>query len=343
MRIDEIIPYEANARHNEQAVPVVAESIAEFGLRGQIILESRENPVIVAGHTRVAACRSLGWTEIPDEHIAYCDDLTEDQIRAYRLADNRTAEVATWNKALLKREMKFVGEIDMSRFGFDFKSRAEEWRRGQDRLNTDRGLNLPAMYECGTHHRAAGDWGIPRLDAVDFVPTDLMPFNYVKSYRGERGEVGVHFFKDDYQFERCWKDPARYVEVFRAHQCVIQPDFSLYTDMPLALQVYNAYRNAFCARIWQDAGVTVIPCLLWSTPESYRFCFDSIPARSTVCVSTVGVMAHEETRRLWTQGMEAAMERCEPSRVILYGSRPDFDFGDVEVVTFSQSVFHGGR
>lgn len=69
MLIDDIIPYERNARHNERAIPVVAESIREFGLRGQIVLESPERPVIVAGHTRVAACKSLGWTEIPDENI----------------------------------------------------------------------------------------------------------------------------------------------------------------------------------------------------------------------------------------------------------------------------------
>ena len=78
MLIAEIIPYERNARHNEKAIPKVAESIKEFGLRGTIWLESRENPVIVFGHTRVAACKSLGWTEIPDEKIEYCDDLADE-------------------------------------------------------------------------------------------------------------------------------------------------------------------------------------------------------------------------------------------------------------------------
>ena len=71
MLINEIIPYEKNARHNEKAIPVVADSIREFGLRGQIVLESRDNPVIVTGHTRVAACKLLGWTEIPDENIVF--------------------------------------------------------------------------------------------------------------------------------------------------------------------------------------------------------------------------------------------------------------------------------
>ena len=66
MLISKIVPYGRNARHNERAIPAVAESIKEFGLRGTIGLESRENPVIVFGHTRVAACKSLGWAEIPD-------------------------------------------------------------------------------------------------------------------------------------------------------------------------------------------------------------------------------------------------------------------------------------
>lgn len=78
MDINKIIPYARNARHNKKAIPAVADSIRQFGLRGQIVLESRENPVIVTGHTRVEACKSLGWKEIPDENIAYCDGLTED-------------------------------------------------------------------------------------------------------------------------------------------------------------------------------------------------------------------------------------------------------------------------
>lgn len=81
MDINEIIPYARNARHNKKAIPAVADSIRQFGLRGQIVLESRENPVIVTGHTRVEACKSLGWKEIPDENIAYCDGLTEDEIK----------------------------------------------------------------------------------------------------------------------------------------------------------------------------------------------------------------------------------------------------------------------
>lgn len=101
MDINEIIPYARNARHNKKAIPAVADSIRQFGLRGQIVLESRENPVIVTGHTRVEACKSLGWKEIPDENIAYCDGLTEDEIKACRIADNKTGE------SLMQRGYKY--------------------------------------------------------------------------------------------------------------------------------------------------------------------------------------------------------------------------------------------
>lgn len=141
MLIGDIIPYGRNARHNDKAIPKVAESIRKFGLRGSIVLESRDNPVIVCGHTRVAAMKSLGWTEIPDEHIEYCDGLTQDEIDAFRLIDNKTGEIATWNVALLKSEAgRLNGKLDFARYGFDFKSKVKPY--GAERARTDDYYNL---------------------------------------------------------------------------------------------------------------------------------------------------------------------------------------------------------
>lgn len=141
MLIGDIIPYGRDARHNDKAIPKVAESIRKFGLRGSIVLESRDNPVIVCGHTRVAAMKSLGWTEIPDEHIEYCDGLTQDEIDAFRLIDNKTGEIATWNVALLKSEAgRLNGKLDFARYGFDFKSKVKPY--GAERARTDDYYNL---------------------------------------------------------------------------------------------------------------------------------------------------------------------------------------------------------
>ena len=338
MRIDDIIPYERNARHNERAVPAVAESIKEFGLRGQIVLESKEKPVIVCGHTRVAACRFLGWEEIPDEHIAFCDDLTEEQIRAYRLADNRTGEIATWNKTLLQHEVKGIKQLDMSRFRFDFKSKREGFRYGQERLKTDRAYNLDLV---NASHCVGGE--MPKLAPVDVRPEHLQGFNYAKSAddTDKRGK-GCHFFIDDYQFERCWTSPLRVVDWLRPYDCVLGPDFSLYVDMPLPMQRWNVYRSRALCLIWQREGLTVVPALSWSTPESFGFCFEGIPKGATVATSTVGVMGDASALAMWRSGMAEALRRTRPSRLLLYGTVPEFDFGECEVVSYKARKFERG-
>lgn len=162
MLISDIKPYERNARHNDKAIPKVAESIRKFGLRGSIVLESRDNPVIVCGHTRVVAAKSLGWTEIPDDHIEYCDGLTQDEIDAFRLIDNKTGEIATWNVALLKSEAKRLnGKLDFARYGFDFKSKVKPY--GAERARTDDYYNLRLcdIDDCGPDGIVYGIDSIP--------------------------------------------------------------------------------------------------------------------------------------------------------------------------------------
>lgn len=331
MDIDEIIPYERNARHNEAAVPVVAESIREFGLRGQIVLESRENPVIVCGHTRWAACKSLGWTEIPDERIDYCDGLTDEQIRAFRLADNRTGEVATWNKTLLQHEVRSIKSLDMSRFRFDFKSGQAGFRHGQERLKTDRAYNLHLVSA-----RDCGPDGMPVLAAVDARPERLVGFNYAKT--SQDAGAGIHFFVDDYQFERVWNSAEAYFGVLSRFACVLSPDFSLYMDMPEPMQRWNVYRSRACGHMWARRGMTVVPTLSWAGPGSFAFCFDGLEPGGTYAVSTVGVKGDAGALKVWNAGMAEAMKRLEPGRILLYGGDVGFDFGSCEVVEYANGV-----
>lgn len=335
MKIDEIVPYERNARNNAKAIPKVAESIKEFGLRGTIGLESRENPVIVFGHTRVAACKSLGWAEIPDEKIEYCDDLSADQIKAFRIADNKTGDIATYNKAMLREEVRGIKALDMSRFGVDFKSKALPY--GADRLKTDRAYNLEMVNrsDCGRD-------GFPSIKGRMAKPAELQGFNYAKSTPADaKADVGCHFFIDDYQFERLWQRPDAYLDVLKPYKCVLTPDFSLYMDMPDAMQQWNRYRSAALGNYWQRNGITVVPTLSWAQPSSYGFCFKGLPRHSTVATSTVGVARDEAARAVWRDGMREAMKRLEPRRVLLYGKDIGFDFGGCEVVEYKAGGFHG--
>lgn len=110
--IDELTPYENNPRHNENAVAAVAASIKEFNFKVPLVIDT--NGVVVAGHTRLLAARQLGMSAVP---CIIADDLTPEQIKAFRLADNKVGELAGWDWSKLEDELAEL-EMDMSLFGF---------------------------------------------------------------------------------------------------------------------------------------------------------------------------------------------------------------------------------
>ena len=113
-KIDELKPYANNPRRNETAVQYVANSIKEFGFKNPIIID--KNGEIIAGHTRYKAALQRGMEEVP---CIIADDLTKKQIKAYRLADNKTAEMAGWDFELLDNELfELEDDFDMGDFGF---------------------------------------------------------------------------------------------------------------------------------------------------------------------------------------------------------------------------------
>lgn len=111
--IADIIPYENNPRKNDVAVDPVANSIKRFGFKVPIVID-KEN-VIVTGHTRFKAALKLGLEKVP---CVVADDLTEEEIKAFRIADNKTGELAGWDFAMLDLELDEINDIDMSEFGF---------------------------------------------------------------------------------------------------------------------------------------------------------------------------------------------------------------------------------
>lgn len=113
-KVKDLIPYENNPRNNDEAVDYVANSIKEFGFKVPVVVD--KDNVVVAGHTRLKACEKLGIGEVP---CIVADDLTEDQIKAFRIADNKVGEIATWDLDKLSIELDGLQDIDMSDFGFD--------------------------------------------------------------------------------------------------------------------------------------------------------------------------------------------------------------------------------
>lgn len=113
VKIQDIIPYDKNPRINDDSVDKVAASIREFGFKVPIMLDSKN--VIIAGHTRLKAAKKLKLKELP---CVYADDLSDEQVKALRLADNKVGESSLWDEDLLSEELSGILNIDMDAFGF---------------------------------------------------------------------------------------------------------------------------------------------------------------------------------------------------------------------------------
>lgn len=164
----------------------------------------------------------------------------------------------------------------------------------------------------------ADGYEMPTLKACNIIPTALVSFNAALTAKDHN--QCVHFFIDDYQFERIWNLPDRYVECLRQFQCVIAPDFSQYTDMPYPQRMWNNYRGKFIGAWLQSQGVTVIPNVTWSLPDSYEYCFDGIPQQSVIAINSTGAARYGLTRFLWLRGYREALSRLRPLAVIRYGT-----------------------
>lgn len=110
--VDKLVPYENNPRNNTEAIQYVANSIKEFGFKVPLVIDS--DNVVICGHTRLLAAKQLGLKDVP---CVVADDLTDDQIKAFRLADNKVGEIATWDLNKLQLELDFL-DCNMEEFGF---------------------------------------------------------------------------------------------------------------------------------------------------------------------------------------------------------------------------------
>lgn len=127
IKTDELIPYANNPRFNDGAVDKVAESIKQFGFKVPIVIDA--NKEIIAGHTRLKAAKELGFEKVP---CIIADDLSPEQVKAFRLADNKVAEFADWDFDLLESELSGLGDFNMEDFGFETNLIEDEYLEDDD-------------------------------------------------------------------------------------------------------------------------------------------------------------------------------------------------------------------
>lgn len=136
-----------------------------------------------------------------------------------------------------------------------------------------------------------------------------------------------------------WNDPDRYIPMLQQFQYVFTPDFSLYTDFPKAVQIFNHYRKHWIGAYMQMYGVKVIPTIAWSTEDSYSWCFDGEPTGGTVAVSSVGCMQNKKSRELFLAGYKEMVKKLHPTKIIFYGQIPEECTGNIVRIKAFQEKF----
>ncbi len=252
-KITELNEYENNPRNNDEAVEAVANSISEFGFKVPIIITS--DNIIVAGHTRLKAAKLLELDEVP---CIVADDLDEEQIKAFRLADNKTAEIATWDFEKLEEELLMI-DLDMLQFGFDDfygdipDNATDDDFDVVDEIPEDPETERGDLYVLGEHRVLCGDStlkdDVDRLvdgTEIDMIFTDP-PYNV--DYEGTAGKI-----QNDKQ-----EDSEFYDFLFKAFTNMFE-----HTRKGGAIYVCHAdteglnFRNAY-----MNAGFKLASCLIW--------------------------------------------------------------------------------
>ncbi len=333
--LSKLKPYEKNARtHSEKQIEMLVNSIREFGFIPPVIID--ENNVILAGHGRVEAAERVGLDEIPYRRITH---LTDEQKKAFILADNKLSDLGGWDFDLLSEELAEI-TLDMGEFGFDniepidFELDIEDDEpKENERMRTNNAYNLGLIdYDSLTNDF----WQMPIIRNNNYIPKDLIGFNYAKTTKNKN--AGVHFYIDDYQFERIWNYPEKYIDVLIEYDCILSPDFSLYMDMPMPMKIWNTYRSRQIGAYYQSKGITVIPTISWAEADTFNFCFKGIPKGSIVSISTIGVKRSKEALQIWRDGVTEMIRQIEPSAILIYGGKIDYDYGDIETYYYDNKV-----
>ena len=286
-----------------------------------------ENNMIIEGNGRYEALKQLEVKKIP---CIVLKDMTEEQKKAYILVHNKLNMDTGFDVDILNDELLSIDTIDMS--DFDLEIKFDDIFKENERHRTNDTYNLGII----DNENASEFWQMPIIKNDNFIPSKLIGFNYAKTSKEKN--VGIHFYLDDYQFERLWNKPEDYVDTLKEYECILSPDFSLYMDMPMPMKIWNIYRSRLIGQYYQSQGIKVIPTLSWAEEETFKFCFEGIPKGSIVSISTIGVKKNKEALKIWKTGVDELIKRIEPSTILIYGGKLDYDYGDIKVIYYENQV-----
>lgn len=165
-------------------------------------------------------------------------------------------------------------------------------------------------------------YGIPTVKKCEVKNINLkfIACDQITNKKRATEDKSIHFFVDDYDLNKFYNYPEKYYKKLAKFEAVLTPDFSIYTDMPLVIQMHNVFKNRWCGAYWQDKGLkTVIPTITWGNEKSYEFCFLGVEEGSAVAVSTLSVCKKKES---FMKGYKKMVEVIKPKLIYCYGNRP---------------------
>lgn len=158
-----------------------------------------------------------------------------------------------------------------------------------------------------------GKYGIPYLPASYEIPNEVIPFDKALAEPNKTNKF-VHFYINDFQFDRIWNKPNKYLKVLQQFAGVISPDFSMFLNVPNAHNIYAHYKKQALSHFYASNGIKVIPSFGTSGRTSYEWCFDGLPTNSVIAVCTVGV-----EKEIFIDSMKELDKRLQPAAILVYG------------------------
>ncbi len=168
-----------------------------------------------------------------------------------------------------------------------------------------------------------GYFELPKIRTSSQLPDSVITFSKAMARTWNDFDCWVMFYEHDVNFERLWHNPKQYLAKLKKFKGIISPDFSLYRNMPLCMQMWNTYRGRAIAVWLQNNGVEIIPNVRFNDERTYEFCFDGIEKFKTVAVGTHGCIKNRIDKDYFKDGLAEVVRRLSPRTIIVYGAAPD--------------------
>ena len=229
-------------------------------------------------------------------------------------------------------------DIKMQRVEENRRKRELERQQGKSNINNDDKSDyefeksLKKQKLVRNQFKMAGKYGMPiiKKQEIDLDKIDLLGYVKTKPNDEENKDKTIHFFTYDWNFESVFDKPEKAMEKLDQYYALLSPEFSLYWDMPKAMQIYNTFKNRWCGAFWQKMGKIVIPTVCCAGEESYDFCFDGIEEGSVVAISTY---RREQHKHEILKSYNRMLEVIKPSAVIIYGEVFPEMKGNIKVIS----------